>query len=77
MDDRSELRSLLSALATSDRDHEVLSRNAGSQKREVGLSDLLIRLDLSEWWKAELERKAKAKREREASIPILPQVEDS
>ncbi len=76
MDDRSELRSLLSALASSGRDHEVLSRNAGSQKREIGLSDLLVRLDLGEWWKAEMERKVKAKREKDANVPAVPQVGD-
>lgn len=73
MDDKSELRSLLSALATNDRDYEILSRNAigansgtsAGQKREVGLSDLLARLDPGEWWKSEMERKAKAKREKE------------
>ena len=75
MDDRSELRSLLSALASSDRDHEVLSRNAGSQKREIGLSDLLVRLDLGEWWKAERERKVKAKREKDAGVPTVLQAD--
>ena len=64
MDDKSELRSLLSALATSDRDYEVLSRNAGGKKREIGLSDLLARLDPGEWWKLETERRDKAKREK-------------
>jgi hypothetical protein len=71
MDDKSELRSLLSALATSDRDYEVLSRNAGGQRRDIGLSDLLIRLDPWDWWKAEMERKAKAKRERAAVANVL------
>lgn len=65
MDDKSELRSLLSALATNDRDYEVLSRNAGGPKREIGLSDLLVRLDPGEWWKFEMEKRAKAKKEKQ------------
>ncbi|KIM23387.1 hypothetical protein M408DRAFT_77699 [Serendipita vermifera MAFF 305830] len=69
MDDKSELRSLLSALATSDRDYEVLSRNAGGPKREIGLSDLLARLDPGEWWKLEMERRVKAKREKQTHAP--------
>jgi hypothetical protein len=69
MDDKSELRSLLFALATSDRDYEVLSRNAGGKKREIGLSDLLARLDPGGWWKVETERRAKAKREKHAQTP--------
>jgi len=69
MDDKSELRSLLSALATSDRDYEVLSRNAGGKKREIGLSDLLARLDPGEWWKLETERRARAKKERQTQSP--------
>jgi Gamma tubulin complex component C-terminal len=69
MDDKSELRSLLSALATSDRDYEVLSRNAGGKKREIGLSDLLARLDPGEWWKQETERRARAKKDRQVQSP--------
>jgi len=70
MDDKSELRSLLSALATSDRDYEILSRNAGGPKREIGLTDLLVRLDPGEWWKSEMERRTKAKKEKQAQSPV-------
>ncbi len=71
MDDKSELRSLLSALTTSDRDYEVLARDTGA-KREIGLSDLLVRMDPGEWWKAEMERRARAKRAKDAThIPII------
>lgn len=71
MDDKSELRSLLSALATSDRDYEVLTRNTGT-KRDIGLSDLLVRMDPGEWWKRELERRTRAKRAKDATqIPDI------
>lgn len=70
MDEKSELRSLLSALATNEHDHEVLSRNGGRQKREIGLSDLLVRLDPGEWWKGELGRRAKAKQDADSGIDL-------
>ncbi|KAG8814874.1 hypothetical protein FRC17_000938 [Serendipita sp. 399] len=68
MDDKSELRSLLSAIATSDRDYEILARNTGGQKREIGLSDLLVRMDPGEWWKGEMERRIRAKKEKEEAM---------
>jgi hypothetical protein len=65
LDDKGEIKSLLSSIATntSDKDYALLASRMGADKKEgAGLSDLLLRLDLGGWWTYEAVRRAEAKR---------------
>ena len=67
LDDKGEIRSLLSSISmnTSDKDYALLASRMGAGKKEgADLSDLLLRLDLGGWWTHEAVRRAEAKRAR-------------
>lgn len=67
LDDKGEIRSLLSSISTStsDKDYALLANRMGAGRKEgADLSDLLLRLDLGGWWTHEAVRRAEAKRAR-------------
>jgi len=73
LDDKGEIRSLLSSIATntSDKDYALLAGRMGAGKKEgTDLGDLLLRLDLGRWWTHEAVRRAEAKRAR-MQVPTL------
>ena len=73
LDDKGEIRSLLSSIATntSDKDYALLANRMGAGKKEgTDLSNLLLRLDLGGWWTHEAVRRAEAKRAR-MRVPTL------
>ena len=67
LDDKGEIRSLLSSISTSTshKDYALLASRMGAGRKEgASLTDLLLRLDLGGWWTHEAVRRAEAKRAR-------------
>ena len=76
LDDKGEIKALLSSIVTntSDKDYALLASRMGAGKKEgAGLSDLLLLLDLGGWWTHEAVRRTEAKRAR-MQVPALADV---